>query len=236
VLLTVTKVTTLDVVLELASAEATSGVGELEGPEEVGGLLEVGADGVDLVDQVLHADNAVLGKVLLDDGVVGEGNALLVDLGVSALVDELADGLQVGVTVGDERLDDLEHLRGGLGQTDEDTVVDLEKTEELESLALLGVDLVDTLDAGNEDELGLGRDVVRALGLGDAGKTDLLTLVVAVLLDVGLGALEDLLALGLGLLFMTVSDGSREAMLIECEEVRFLRSERWLTLRQHCRS
>ena len=215
--LPVAKVTTLDKVLELARPPAAVGVGELEGPEEVGGLLEVGADGVDLVDQVLHADNAVLGKVLLDDGVVGEGNALLVDLGVSALVDELADRLQVGVTVGDERLDDLEHLRGGLGQTDEDTVVDLEKTEELESLALLGVDLVDTLDAGNEDELGLGRDVVRALGLGDAGKTDLLTLVVAVLLDVGLGALEDLLTLGLGLLFMTVSDDSRCAMLKVCE-------------------
>ena len=216
-LLTVAKVTTLDVVLELAGTEATSGVGELEGPEEVGGLLEVGADGVDLVDQVLHADNAVLGKVLLDDGVVGEGNALLVDLGVSALVDELTDGLQVGVTVGNEGLDDLEHLRGGLGQTDEDTVVDLEKTEELESLALLGVDLVDTLDAGNEDELGLGGNIVAALGLGDASETDLLTLVVAVLLDVGLGALEDLLTLGLGLLFVTVSNGSMDAMLKVCE-------------------
>jgi len=214
VLLTVTKVTTLDVVLELASAEATSGVGELEGPEEVGGLLEVGADGVDLVDQVLHADNAVLGKVLLDDGVVGEGNTLLVDLGVSALVDELADGLQVGVTVGDERLDDLEHLRGGLGQTDEDTVVDLEKTEELESLALLGVDLVDTLDAGNEDELGLGGNIVAALSLGDASKTDLLTLVVAVLLDVGLGALEDLLTLGLGLLLAGLTLGSLVGSLL----------------------
>lgn len=218
VLLTVAKVTTLDVVLELAGTEATSGVGELEGPEEVGGLLEVGADGVDLVDQVLHADNAVLGEVLLDDGVVGEGNALLVDLGVTALVDELADGLEVGVTVGDERLDDLEHLSGGLGQTDEDTVVDLEKTEELESLALLGVDLVDTLDAGDEDELGLGRDVVRTLGLGDASKTDLLTLVVAVLLDVGLGALEDLLTLGLGLLLMTVRKGSNNAMQNMCED------------------
>lgn len=216
-LLTVAKVTTLDVVLELAGTEATSGVGELEGPEEVGGLLEVGADGVDLVDQVLHADNAVLGKVLLDDGVVGEGNALLVDLGVSALVDKLTDGLQVGVTIGNEWLDDLEHLRGGLGQADEDTVVDLEKTEELESLALLGVDLVDTLDAGNEDELGLGGNIVAALGLGDASETNLLTLVVAVLLDVGLGALEDLLTLGLGLLFLTVSDGSRCAMLKVCE-------------------
>jgi hypothetical protein len=213
VLLTVAKVTTLDVVLELAGTEATSGVGELEGPEEVGGLLEVRANGVDLVDQVLHADNAVLGKVVLNDGVVGEGNALLVDLGVSALVDKLTDGLQVGVTVGNERLDDLEHLGGSLGQTDEDTVVDLKKTEELESLALLGVDLVDTLDAGNEDELGLGRDVVAALGLGDASEADLLTLVVAVLLDVGLGALEDLLTLGLGLLFKRVSDGSKYAML-----------------------
>ena len=199
-------------------------------------MFEVRSDGIDLVDQVLHANDTKLAKIVLDQLIVGQRDALLVDLAVSALVDELADRLQVGVTVGDERLDDLEHLRGGLGQTDEDTVVDLEKTEELESLALLGVDLVDTLDAGNEDELGLGRDVVRALGLGDAGKTDLLTLVVAVLLDVGLGALEDLLTLGLGLLFMTVSDGSRKAMLIECEDSRFLRSERWLTLRQHCRS
>ena len=57
----------------------------------------------------------------------------------------------------------------------------------------------------------------RALGLGDASKTDLLTLVVAVLLDVGLGALEDLLTLGLGLLFMTVSNGSCCAMLKVCE-------------------
>ncbi|KAI7613860.1 hypothetical protein KC319_g19993, partial [Hortaea werneckii] len=31
-------------------------------------------------------------------------------LGVTALVDKLTDGLEVGVTVGDERLDDLEHL------------------------------------------------------------------------------------------------------------------------------
>ena len=142
--LPVTKITTLDEVLELAGTETTSGGGELEGPEEVGGLLEVGANGVDLVNEVLDADNAVLAEVLLNDLVVGEREALLVDLSVTALVDKLADGLQVGVTVGDEGLDDLEHLNGGLGQLDEDTIVDLEKTEQLEGLALLGVDLVDT--------------------------------------------------------------------------------------------
>ena len=144
VLLPVTEITTLDEVLELAGTETTSGVGELEGPEEVAGLLEVGADGVDLVDEVLNADDAVLAEVLLDDGVVGERDALLVDLAVSALVDELTDSLLVGVSVGDVGLDDLQHLEGGLGEADEDTVVDLEKTEELESLPLLGVDLVDT--------------------------------------------------------------------------------------------
>jgi hypothetical protein len=131
-------------VLELPGAETTSGGRELEWPKEVAGLLEVGADGVDLVDEVLDADNAELAEVLLDELVVSDGQTLLVDLSVTALVDELTDGLQVGVTVGDEGLDDLQHLNSGLGEPDEDTIVDLEKTEELEGLALLGVDLVDT--------------------------------------------------------------------------------------------
>jgi hypothetical protein len=49
-LLAVTKVTALNEMLELAGTETTSGGRELEGPEEVGGLLEVGANGKDLVD------------------------------------------------------------------------------------------------------------------------------------------------------------------------------------------
>lgn len=131
--------------LDLAGVEATVGVGELEGPEEVVGLLEVGADGVDLVDQVLHADNAVLAEVLLDDLVVGERDTLPVDLAVAALVHELTDALKVGVTVGDVRVDDGQHLLGGLGQADEDTVVDLQQTEKLQDLAGLRSDLVDTV-------------------------------------------------------------------------------------------
>ena len=131
--------------LELAGSESTSGVGQLEGPEEVAGLLEVGADSVDLVDQILHADNAVLAEVLLDDLVVGQGNALLVDLAVATLVDKLTDGLEVGVSVGNEGVDNGQHLGGGLGETQENTVVDLEETEELENLARLGGNLVDTV-------------------------------------------------------------------------------------------
>ena len=107
-------------------------------------MLEVGSNSEDLVDQILHADNAVLAQVGLDDRVVGEGNALLIDLSVSTLVDEFTNRLEVGVSVGNPRLDDLEHLEGGLGHADKDTVVDLEKAEELEDLSGFWCDLVDT--------------------------------------------------------------------------------------------
>lgn len=131
--------------LELASTETTVGVGQLEGPQEVVGLLEVGANSVDLVDQILHTDDAVLAEVLLDDLVVGEGNTLLVNLTVTALVQKLTDGLQVGVTVGNVGVDNSQHLLGSLGQADEGTAVDLQQTEQLEDLAGLGSDLVDTM-------------------------------------------------------------------------------------------
>jgi len=97
--LAVTEVTALDIVQKFPGAEATSRVGKLEWPEEVCGLLEVRTAREDFVDEVLHADDAVLSKALLDDGVIGEGNALgeagasCLDLAVSTLVDKLADGL-----------------------------------------------------------------------------------------------------------------------------------------------
>lgn len=190
-LLAVAKVATFNEVLELAGAEATGWVGQLEGPQEVGGLLEVGADGVDLVDEILHAHNAVLAERLLNDGVVGQSNALLVDLAVTTLVDEFLDGLQVGVAVSNPGLHNLQHLGGSLGGLDEDTVVDLKQTEKLEGLAGLGRHLVDTLDTDDEDQLGLSRDVGRVVLLGNAVQADLLTLSIAVLLDVLLSALED---------------------------------------------
>jgi hypothetical protein len=215
VLLAVAKVTTLDEVAELAGTETAVGVAELEGPQEVGSLLEVGADGEDLVDEILNAHNAVLAEVLLDNGVVGQGNALLVDLSVSTLVDELLDGLEVGVTVGDPGLDDLEHLGGGLGDLDEDTVVDLEETEQLEDLAGLGGHLVDTLDTDDEDQLGLSGDVGRVIGLGGTRETNLLALSITVLLDVLLSTLEDDAALLLaGSLTLLESSGALSAGLL----------------------
>jgi hypothetical protein len=70
-LLTVTQVTTFDEVLELALAEATSRRRELEGPQEVGSLLEIGADGEDLVDKILDRDDTKLAKLVRNESIVG---------------------------------------------------------------------------------------------------------------------------------------------------------------------
>lgn len=88
-------------------------------------MLEVGSDSEDLVDQVLHADNAVLAQVGLNDRIIGEGDALLVDLSVATLVDEFTNRFQVGVAVSNPWLDDLEHLESCLGHANEDTIIDL---------------------------------------------------------------------------------------------------------------
>jgi len=191
VLLSVTKVTTLNKVLELASSETTSWVAELEWPQEVRCLLEVGSDSVDLVDQVFHADNAELAQVVLNQLVVGQSNSLLVDLSVSSLVDQLSDGLQVRVAIGDVWVDDCKHLLRSLGQADEDTVVDLEESEELEDLSWLRGNLVDTLDSDDEDQFWLLLNVEAAVLSGNTGQSNLLAFLVSVLLDVLLGSLED---------------------------------------------
>ena len=93
--LSAAKVTTLDKVVGLLSPSASGSV-QLEGPQKVGGVFEVGADGDDLVDEVLHADDAVLAERLLNEVVGGDGSALAIDLDESSFVDELADALHVG--------------------------------------------------------------------------------------------------------------------------------------------
>lgn len=86
--------------LELALAPPTSRVAQLERPQKVARLLEVRADRCDLVDQVLHAEDIVFPELVLDHGVGGEGEALVLDFAVSALVDEFADGFQVRLAEG----------------------------------------------------------------------------------------------------------------------------------------
>ena len=63
---------------------------------------------------------------------------------------------------------DSEHVLGGLVDLDEDSVVDLPQSEQLENLLDLGGHLVDTTDPHDEDQLGLGGNIVVAVLLGIA--------------------------------------------------------------------
>merc|ERR1712213_126557 len=138
---------------------AALGGRELEGPQESVGLLEVRTAGVDLVNDILNADDTESTELLLDDVVGGDGDTLAIDLGESTLVDQLLDGLQVGETIGNVRLHKTQHLNGGSVESDEGGVVNLEKTEQLKNLASLGVYSVDTANTDNNSDLGLGGNV-----------------------------------------------------------------------------
>ena len=143
--LTVTIVSALDEVIELALVESTSGVRQLERQQKVVDLFKVGSHSVDLVDQILHTNNSVLAQMLLDQLVVRDCNPLFVDLSVTALVDELTNTLEVRVAVGNVRVGNRQHLLRRLGQTDKCAAVELQKTEKLKDLARLGRDVVDTI-------------------------------------------------------------------------------------------
>ena len=131
--------------LEFPRPEPTSRIAQLEWPQEVTSLLEIRPHSDNLVDQVLHTDDAKFAQLLLDDLVVGEGYTLLVDLPVATLIDEIADGFDTGVAVGDVGLNYFEHFGGGFGEFDEDAVVNLEEAEELKDFAGFGGDFVDTV-------------------------------------------------------------------------------------------
>lgn len=194
-LLSVTGVTTLDEVEELSSSETTVRVRQSEWPQEVVNLLEVWTNSVDLVDQVLNGDDTVLTQSSLDDLVVRQSGSLVTDLTETSLVDQLSDGSQVRVTVGDVWLSQLEQLRGSLGDLNEDTGVDLGQSQQLQNLSWLRWDLVDTLDSDNENQLGLSLNVVRVGSLGLSLSLDDSTLGISVLLVVSSSSVGNSLSL-----------------------------------------
>ena len=126
--------------------KSLSGAVEFEGPEEVVSFLELGADGHDLVDEVLDAHDSVLAQLLLNDAVVSDWDPGSVHLGVSPLVHELSNGVSGWVAEGNVWLDLLDHVEGGLVDSDEGSVVDLSQSQKLEHLPHSGVHLHETIN------------------------------------------------------------------------------------------
>ncbi len=69
---------------------------------------------------------------------VGESASSSLQLSVSALVDEFADGLEVGIAPGDVRIRDSQHTQRRLVQLNKGGVVDLTESKQLQNLSARG--------------------------------------------------------------------------------------------------
>lgn len=96
------------------------------------------------MNQVFSADHVSLAQLVFNDLIAGDWFTLSVNLGETTLVHQLAHRLQIGITPSDVRLADTHHVDRSLVQTDEDAVVDLQQTEQLQDLAYFGGNFVDT--------------------------------------------------------------------------------------------
>jgi len=81
---------------------ATSWARKLDWEQVVVDSLEVLTDGVDFVDQVFDALDAVSAHRLFDDSVVGDLDSLSVDFDGASFVDHVLDGGLGWVSPGDE--------------------------------------------------------------------------------------------------------------------------------------
>jgi len=129
-------------------------------------LLEVWSNSDDFVDQVLNADDSVLAQNLFDNFVCGKWDSLLINFSVSSLVDQVRDNLSGWVAEGDERLDLLEHVEGGSVDSDEDGVVELSKSEQLEDLSDLRSVIVDTSNSDHKGDFSFSWDKERVFRPG----------------------------------------------------------------------
>jgi len=165
---------------------------QLEGPEEVGRIFEVLAHCEYFVDQVLHANEVLLPQGLLNDRVGGQRGTPMVNLRKASLVNQVPNALLIRISPGNVRLTNSEHVDCGLVQLDKNAVVDLPQSEQLESLANLRMDLVDTSNTDDKGEFGLSWDIEVTLISGLSEHSDLIPFLLSVFLDVLFRSLEDL--------------------------------------------
>jgi hypothetical protein len=170
-LFSVTEVTTFnEVVGDLPPA--TSWARKLDWEQVVVDSLEVLTDGVDFVDQVFDAGDAVSAHGLFDDSVVGDLDSLSVNLDGASFVDHVLDGGLGWVSPGDEWITDSQHLDGSFVQSNEASVTDLSESEELKGLLWFWRQLVDTSNSDDQSEFLFTFNKVVTGGLGGFGVVD----------------------------------------------------------------
>merc|ERR1719427_2076035 len=98
--LSASEVTALHEVVDLLPPAAGGSV-QLERPEKVGSVLEVGTNVENLVNQILDTDDSELAELVLGDVIGCNGSAITVHLDKSTLVDQIADRLEVRRSPGD---------------------------------------------------------------------------------------------------------------------------------------
>jgi len=150
-------------------------------------------------DQVFNADNVELSKSLLDDFIAGDGDSLLVDLSVSSLVDHLGEGVSSGISECDIRFDLLDHVKGGSVNSDQNGLVDLSESEQLEDLFGTGSHIVDTSDSDHKDDSGFSWNIEGSSSSGFSLLINEVLLFSNVFLVVSFTSLGIFSSLGLGL-------------------------------------
>lgn len=151
---------------------ATSWARKLDWEQVVVDSLEVLTDGVDFVDQVFDAGDAVSAHGLFDDSVVGDLDSLSVNLDGASFVDHVLDGGLGWVSPGDEWITDSQHLDGSFVQSNEASVTDLSESEELKGLLWFWRQLVDTSNSDDQSEFLFTFNKVVTGGLGGFGVVD----------------------------------------------------------------
>ncbi|NAV55483.1 hypothetical protein FGF86_23460 [Salmonella sp. zj-f77] len=81
------------------------------------------------MNKIFNASDTELTEGLFNDGVIGKGDSLTVNLSETSLVDELRDGVSGGITESDEGKDSLDHVQRSLVNSEESTVVELSESE-----------------------------------------------------------------------------------------------------------
>ena len=105
--------------------------------------------GVKFIDQIFNAYHTLIAESLFDDFIAGQRNSLFVYFSETSLVDELLDGFSGWWSVSYPWLYSSEHVHSCLVVSDENSVANLEKSEQSHDFFFLRRNLIDTLNSNS---------------------------------------------------------------------------------------